>query len=196
MCSSRLRSGGTCRGCFFSSRRRHTRYWRDWSSDVCSSDLSAESLQIMYGLGGERRLTEETLDDLEGYRGARPVRIGNAAADQLQLDMYGELLELSWRWHKRGNSPDDDYWRFLLELVDAAAERWSEPDQGIWEMRGSPRHFVHSKVMCWATLDKGLRLAQECMRKAPERRWKKVREEIRKAVESQGYDGERGVFTQ
>jgi GH15 family glucan-1,4-alpha-glucosidase len=156
----------------------------------------AENLQLMYGMGGERRLTEANLDYLEGYRGARPVRIGNAASGQLQLDMYGELLELSWRWHRRGNSPDDDYWRFLLELVDAAAERWSEPDQGIWEMRGSPRHFVHSKVMCWATLDKGLRLAQECMRKAPERRWKKVREEIRKAVESQGYDGERGVFTQ
>lgn len=157
---------------------------------------SAESLQLMYGLGGERRLTEEKLDYLEGYRGARPVRVGNAAAGQLQLDMYGELLELSWRWHRRGNSPDDDYWRFLLELVDAAAERWSEPDQGIWEMRGDPQHFVHSKVMCWATLDKGLRLAEECMRKAPERRWGKVRREIREAIESEGYDEDRGVFTQ
>jgi GH15 family glucan-1,4-alpha-glucosidase len=157
---------------------------------------SAESLQLMYGLGGERRLTEEKLDYLEGYRGARPVRVGNAAAGQLQLDMYGELLELSWRWHRRGNSPDDDYWRFLLELVDAAAERWSEPDQGIWEMRGDPQHFVHSKVMCWASLDKGLRLAEECMRKAPERRWKKARGEIREAVEDEGYDEDRGVFTQ
>jgi GH15 family glucan-1,4-alpha-glucosidase len=157
---------------------------------------SAESLQLMYGVGGERRLTEETLDYLEGYRGARPVRVGNAAAGQLQLDMYGELLELSWRWHRRGNSPDDDYWRFLLELVDAAAERWAEPDQGLWEMRGDPQHFVHSKVMCWATLNRGLHLAQECMRKAPERRWKKVREEIREAVESEGYDEGRGVFTQ
>ena len=157
---------------------------------------SAESLQLMYGLGGERRLTEEKLDYLEGYRGARPVRVGNAAAGQLQLDMYGELLELSWRWHRRGNSPDDDYWRFLLELVDAAAERWSEPDQGIWEMRGHPSHFVHSKVMCWAALDKGLRLAGECMRKAPERRWKKARGEIREAVEGEGYDEDRGVFTQ
>jgi GH15 family glucan-1,4-alpha-glucosidase len=83
-----------------------------------------------------------------------------------------------------------------LELVDAAAERWSEPDQGIWEMRGAPRHFVHSKVMCWATLDKGLRLADECMRKAPERRWKKVRAVIREAIESEGYDRVRGVFTQ
>jgi GH15 family glucan-1,4-alpha-glucosidase len=157
---------------------------------------SAESLQLMYGVGGERRLTEEKLDYLEGYRGAKPVRVGNAAAGQLQLDMYGELLELSWRWHQRGNSPDDDYWRFLLELVDAAAERWAEPDQGLWEMRGDPQHFVHSKVMCWATLNRGLRLAEECMRKAPERRWMKVRGEIREAVESEGYDEERRVFTQ
>ncbi len=157
---------------------------------------SAKSLQLMYGVGGERRLTEETLDYLEGYRGATPVRVGNAAAGQLQLDMYGELLELSWRWHRRGNSPDDDYWRFLLELVDAAAERWSEPDQGLWELRDDPKHFVHSNVMCWATLDRGLRLAGECLRKAPERRWKKVREEIREAVETEGYDPGRGVFTQ
>jgi GH15 family glucan-1,4-alpha-glucosidase len=149
----------------------------------------------MYGVGGERRLTEESLDYLEGYRGARPVRVGNAAAGQLQLDMYGELLELSWRWHRRGNSPDEDYWRFLVELVDAA-ERWAEPDQGLWEMRGEPQHFVHSKVMCWATLNRGLRLAQECLRKASETRWKKVREEIREAIDSEGYDEGRGVFTQ
>jgi GH15 family glucan-1,4-alpha-glucosidase len=161
-----------------------------------SSAGSARQLQLMYGMGGERRLSEEELGYLEGYRGAKPVRVGNAAAGQLQLDMYGELLELSWRWHRRGNSPDDDYWRFLAEIVDVAAERWSEPDSGIWEQRGNQRHFVHSKVMCWATLDKGLRLAEECMRKAPEGRWKQTREEIREAVESEGYDEGRGIFVQ
>ncbi|ABG05669.1 glycoside hydrolase 15-related [Rubrobacter xylanophilus DSM 9941] len=156
---------------------------------------SADQLQIMYGMGGERRLNEFVLENLEGYRGARPVRVGNAAAGQLQLDVYGELLELAWRWHRRGNSPDDDYWRFLLDIVDAAAERWREPDSGIWEVRDDPQHFVHSKVMCWAALDKGLRLAEECMRRAPERRWAKARQQIREAVESEGYDAERGVFT-
>jgi GH15 family glucan-1,4-alpha-glucosidase len=161
-----------------------------------SSAGSARQLQLMYGMGGERRLSEEELGYLEGYGGAKPVRIGNAAAGQLQLDMYGELLELAWRWHRRGNSPDDDYWRFLVELVDVAAERWSEPDSGIWELRGDQRHFVHSKVMCWSTLDKGLRLAEECMRKAPERRWKQTRDEIREAVESEGYDEGRNVFVQ
>ena len=155
---------------------------------------SPTSLQIAYGVGGQRRLTEQILDNLEGYRGVRPVRIGNAAARQTQLDVYGEILDLSWRWHRRGRAPDDDYWRFLLGLVDQAAEHWQEPDRGIWEVRGQPRHFVHSKVMCWAALDRGIRLAEECLRKAPVRRWTKVREEIRAAVEQDGYDDRRGVF--
>ena len=156
----------------------------------------AERMQIMYGVGGERRLTEASLEHLEGYRGARPVRAGNAAANQLQLDAYGTLLELTWRWHLRGNSPDDDYWRFLMELVENAAELWKKPDHGIWEMRGKPRHFVHSKVMCWAALDRGLRLAEECMRKAPVEKWENTRDEIRAAVECEGYHKERGVFVQ
>jgi GH15 family glucan-1,4-alpha-glucosidase len=124
------------------------------------------------------------------------VRVGNAASVQLQLDAYGELLDLSWHWHLRGNSPDDDYWRFLLRLVEMAAELWNEPDHGLWEIRGEPRHYVHSKVMCWAALHHGLRLAEEGMRKAPEQRWKRTRDEIREAVESEGYDADRGVFVQ
>lgn len=157
---------------------------------------SARDLQIMYGLGGERRLTEIILDDLEGYRGAKPVRVGNVASKQLQLDAYGSLVELSWQWHLRGNSPNDDYWRFLLDLIDATAERWKEPDRGIWEIRGEPQHFVHSKVMCWSALNRGIALAQRCMRQAPLKRWKETRDEIRAAVESEGYDEERGVFVQ
>jgi GH15 family glucan-1,4-alpha-glucosidase len=157
---------------------------------------STGSLQIAYGLGGERRRTELVLDHLEGYEGAGPVRVGNAAAKQVQLDVYGELLDLAWRWHQRGSSPDDDYWRFLVELVDTAAERWQEPDRGIWELRGEPRQLVHSKAMCWVALDRGLKLAQECLRKAPERRWAKARDEVRTAVEKDGYDKKRGVFVQ
>jgi GH15 family glucan-1,4-alpha-glucosidase len=157
---------------------------------------SAHDLQIMYGLGGERRLTEIVLDKLDGYAHSRPVRIGNAASQQLQLDAYGTLLDLSWRWHRRGHSPDDDYWRFILELVDVAAERWSEPDHGIWEMRGRPQHFVHSKVMCWTALDRGISLATECLRKAPTPRWKRVRKQIREAILSKGIDKRREVFVQ
>jgi GH15 family glucan-1,4-alpha-glucosidase len=96
----------------------------------------------------------------------------------------------------RGNSPDDDYWRFLLDLIDTAAEQWREPDLGIWEIRGEPQHFVHSKVMCWSALNRGIALAQRCMRWAPMERWKGVRDEIRAAIESEGYDEERGVFVQ
>ncbi len=156
---------------------------------------AADDLQIMYGVNGERRLTEITLP-LDGYRGARPVRIGNAASGQLQLDAYGELLDLSWRWHLRGHSPDDDYWRFLVDLVDTAAARWKEPDRGMWEIRGQPQHFVHSKVMCWAAVDRGLKLADACMREAPVRRWTSVRRQIRAAIEGKGYDRKRRTFVQ
>ncbi|HEV8421378.1 MAG TPA: glycoside hydrolase family 15 protein [Actinomycetota bacterium] len=155
---------------------------------------SAEDLQILYGAGGERRLVELVLEEPEGYRGARPVRIGNAATGQLQLDAYGTLLDLAWRWHLRGHSPDDDYWRFLVDLVDSAALRWREPDRGIWEVRGPPKHFVHSKVMCWSALEAGLRLSRECSRRAPERKWRMARNEVRRAIESKGYDRKRGIF--
>jgi GH15 family glucan-1,4-alpha-glucosidase len=157
---------------------------------------SAENLQIMYGVGGERRLAEMELDHLEGYRGSSPVRLGNAAAKQLQLDVYGYLLQLAWQWHQRGSSPDDDYWRFLVSVVDAAAERWAEPDQGIWEMRGEPRHFVHSKAMCWVAVDRGLRLADASMRRAPTKRWRATRDAIRASVEENGWDSARRTYVQ
>jgi GH15 family glucan-1,4-alpha-glucosidase len=157
---------------------------------------SVENLQIMYGVGGERRLVEIELSHLEGYKKSAPVRIGNAAAQQVQLDVYGYLLDLAWEWHQMGSSPDDDYWRFLVSLVDAAAERWKEPDSGIWEMRGEPRHFVHSKAMCWVTVDRGVLLAEDCMRRAPTKRWKAARDEIKHELETQGFDAEANTFRQ
>jgi GH15 family glucan-1,4-alpha-glucosidase len=155
---------------------------------------SAEDLLIMYGVGGERRLPEFELKGLSGYRGARPVRVGNAAYQQTQLDIYGHLLQLAWRWQDRGHSPDAYYWRFLTELVETAAARWMDPDQGIWEVRGRKQHFVHSKVMCWAALDCGLRLAKECGHRVPDRRWRAARKQIRETIETRGYDRKRGVF--
>jgi GH15 family glucan-1,4-alpha-glucosidase len=156
---------------------------------------SAEGLQIMYGVGGERRLTEIELD-LEGYRGSKPVRIGNAASEQQQFDVYGELLDLAWQWHERGQSPDDDYWRFLSSLVDRAAEIWKQPDQGMWEIRGAPRHFVQSKAMCWVALERGLQLARESYRRAPTRKWRSARDELRAAIEKRGYSKQTGTFVQ
>ncbi len=154
----------------------------------------ADDLQIVYGVGGERRLEESTVDTLEGYRRSSPVRVGNSAHGQDQHDVFGSLLELSWQWHLRGHSPDDDYWHFLVDLVDRAAASWSRPDPGIWEIRKRPMHFVHSKVMCWAALDRGLRLAKECARRAPVRRWTQERDRIRRSVERDGVDRRRGVF--
>jgi len=156
---------------------------------------NAHDLQVVYGVGGDRRLIEHRLD-LDGYRSSRPVRVGNSAHTQLQLDAYGALLELAWAWHRRGHSPDDDYWAFLVDLANVAAARWREKDRGIWESRGTPRHFVHSKVFCWAALDRGIRLARDSARRAPTRRWVKARDEIREAIETEGYDKRRGVFTQ
>ncbi|MGE5258437.1 MAG: glycoside hydrolase family 15 protein [Hyphomicrobiales bacterium] len=157
---------------------------------------SADEVQVLFGVGGERHVGEYELKNAQGYRNSRPVRIGNAAEGQVQLDVYGELLGLAWIWHSQGQSPDDDYWEFLVHLVNHAARRWSEPDQGIWEMRGAPRHFVHSKAMCWSALDRGVRLAEELGRKAPLKDWEKTRDRVRSAIEENGYDRRRGVFVQ
>ena len=156
----------------------------------------AEDLQVLYGIGGERRLRGDVVEGLEGYRKSSPVRVGNDAAAQTQLDAYGELVNLTWRWHRRGHSPSDDDWRFLVSLIDLAAERCTEPDCGIWEWPGEPDHFVHSKVLCWSALDRGIRLADECMRRAPTRRWKQVRDDLRETIETRGYDSKRGVYVQ
>ena len=156
----------------------------------------ADDLQVLYGVGGERRLVPSTLDGLEGYRGCTPVRIGNDAVGQLQLDAYGEIVNLMWRWHRRGHSPSDDDWRFVVSLIDQAAERCREPDRGIWEWPGKPEHFVHSKVLCWSALDRGLRLADECMRRAPTRRWRQARDELGERIEAEGFDADRGTYTQ
>lgn len=156
----------------------------------------ADELQVLYGVGGERRLASQQLGDLEGYRRSAPVLVGNDAAGQSQLDAYGELVNLTWRWHRRGHSPTDDDWRFLVSLIEHAAKRWSRPDHGIWEWAGEPAHFVYSKVMCWAALDRGIRLAEECMRQAPTRRWKQERDKLRRTIDRRGYDRKRGVYVQ
>jgi GH15 family glucan-1,4-alpha-glucosidase len=153
-------------------------------------------LQIVYGLGGERRIDQQEIPELEGYRGRGPVHVGNDARSQLQLDAFGELVSLAWRWHQRGNSPDDDMWRFITSLCDSAAKRWREKDFGLWEWPGRPKHFTYSKVMCWTALDRGLALAEDCLREAPKQRWTRARNQIRRAIESDGYDSRRGVFRQ
>lgn len=155
---------------------------------------SAEQLQIMYGVQGKRRLTEIELAWLEGYRGSRPVRIGNGAAKQSQLDIYGELLEMAWEWHCSGHRTEPEYWRFLSDVIENVILRWRRPDHGIWEVRGEPRHYVHSKVMCWAALHRGVQLADAAGLPAPRDRWQEERDAMRAAIEREGYDGRAGVF--
>jgi GH15 family glucan-1,4-alpha-glucosidase len=157
---------------------------------------SADEIQVVFGLGGERRLQEFEIQGLDGYKGSKPVRAGNAAQGQTQLDVYGEILDLAWTWYRLGHEPDKDYWDFMVEVINAAVTNWSLPDQGIWEMRGEPRHFVQSKAMCWAALDRGIRLAEGLHREAPVERWKEARDAIKHAIDERGYDKERGVFIQ
>lgn len=158
---------------------------------------SAREIQIMYGVDGRRRLREETIAELSGYRGAAPVRVGNAASTQLQLDVFGELLDLAYRWHLQGNSPDKDYWEFIVSTVERTIDLWREADRSLWEMRGDPRHFVHSKALCWVALDRAIRMAEELQQSEQDLpRWRRERDAIRSDVESKGYDPGRGVFTQ
>ncbi len=155
----------------------------------------AEDLQIMYGCYGERRLPEVELA-LEGYRGSRPVRIGNAASTQRQLDVYGELLQAAHLWRRAGSPITAEGWTFLSSLVEAACAHWAEPDRGIWEVRGQPRHYVHSKVMCWVALERGLQAATEQSLPCEAKRWRSVRDEIRLSIEQNGIDPVRGCFVQ
>ena len=157
---------------------------------------SAADLQIMYGAFGERRLPEFELE-LAGYRDSRPVRVGNGAAVQTQLDVYGHLLDAVDTWHDGRSTIEPPMRRFLRDAVDIAARRWREPDQGIWEMRGDPQHFVNSKVMCWVALDRGLALA-DLLHADDEQRagWKVAAEDLRAEVLTKGVDPVRGCFRQ
>jgi GH15 family glucan-1,4-alpha-glucosidase len=155
----------------------------------------ASELQIMYGVGGERLLPEVELDWLEGYRGSRPVRIGNGAAQQFQLDTFGELLDTAWLWRRHGGEIDEIFWDFLSRVGGVVLEKWREPDQGIWEIRGEPQHFVYSKVMAWVALDRLVRLAELDGRDA-DPRWAAERDEIRRLIESDGVDQASQSFVQ
>lgn len=153
-------------------------------------------LQIMYGVDGKRRLTEIELDWLDGYRQSRPVRVGNKAAKQMQLDIYGELFEMAWQSHTSKHFEEQHYWAFLTDVANTVCNIWTHTDHGIWEMRSAPVHYVHSKVMCWTALNRAIHLAEENDREAPVSHWKAQRDAIRHDVETKGYDQEKGVFVQ
>ena len=157
---------------------------------------SAKELQIMYGAGGERFLPEVELDHLDGYRGSRPVRVGNGAAVQFQLDVYGEMLDAAWHYRRNGGEIDDVFWEFLCRVGDAVLDSWEQPDSGIWEIRGELRHFVSSKVMAWVALDRLARIAEADERDGDVDAWKKACKAIRETVDERGVDPETNAFRQ
>jgi alpha,alpha-trehalase len=154
------------------------------------------TLQIMFGVGGEHDLSERTLPHLGGWRGSRPVRVGNGAWSQRQIDVYGELLNAAHVLADQLTGLDSDTRRFLVGCADAAAERWMDTDHGIWEVRGEPRHFLYSKVMCWTALDRAIRLADQIGGTDRVPFWRSRRDEIRRAVLQYGWNARTGAFTQ
>ncbi len=168
----------------------------NWLDARCHEPNPDGSLQIMYGIDGAHELTEETLDHLDGYRSSRPVRIGNGAFGQLQLDIYGELLDSVYLYNKYGSPISYDLWQHLRRLVNWVCDHWKLTDEGIWEVRGGQRHFVYSKLMCWVALDRGLRLADKRSFPAERDRWMKVRDEIYEEIMQNGWSEDRQAFVQ
>jgi len=171
--------------------------WRDWLGRAIAG--SAADVQIMYGVAGERRLLEWTADWLSGYEGSAPVRIGNAAVRQVQLDVYGEVVDAIMLGRQAGLAFDKHTASLIDKLVGYLEEHWAEPDEGIWEVRGGRRHFVHSKVMAWVAFDRRIQMAETGLtfvHDATLRRWRATRDEIHSQVCEKGYDASRGTFTQ
>jgi GH15 family glucan-1,4-alpha-glucosidase len=169
--------------------------FREFVLRVATGDPAA--IQIMYGIGGERRLTEFELDDLSGYEGSRPVRVGNAASEQFQLDVYGEVIAVAFIGAGVLNRIDEGMWPRWQRLVEYLESIWREPDDGIWESRGGRKHFTYSKVMAWVVFDRAVRIAERFkLDGAPLERWRATRDEVHAEVCDRGYDAERRTFTQ
>jgi GH15 family glucan-1,4-alpha-glucosidase len=169
--------------------------WRDWLLRAVAGDPA--ELQIMYGPAGERRLSEYEVTWLSGYEGASPVRIGNAAADQYQLDVYGEVMDALYLARERDIDPVPAAWNLQLKLMEFLESGWREPDDGIWEMRGPRRHFTHSKVMAWVAMDRAVRSVERFpLVEGPVDKWRALRQEIHDEVCAKGWNADVGAFTQ
>jgi GH15 family glucan-1,4-alpha-glucosidase len=170
------------------------RAWREWLLRAVAGDPA--DLRIMYALDGSRRIPEYELSWLPGYEGATPVRVGNAAADQFQLDVWGEVLDgLHWS-RASGLTPDEDAWSVQRALLDFLEGAWDTPDNSLWEVRGPRRHFVHSKVMAWAGMDRAVQAVERFHLDGPVDDWRRLRQDIHDDVCTHGYDADRGTFTQ
>ena len=175
----------------YTAEARAFKDWLEWSTSGRARDL-----QVMYGLGGERRLTEIEIPELDGYQRSRPVRIGNGAYSQFQLDIYGEIMDSAHIFRKFGGAVDPEYWEYLRRVVNFVMAHWKEPDEGIWETRGGQQHFVFSKVMCWVAMDRAVKAATDLGLPGDIDLWRKVREEIRNEVMERGFSAGRQAFVQ
>jgi GH15 family glucan-1,4-alpha-glucosidase len=168
--------------------------WRDWLLRAIAG--SPEDIQVLYGVAGERRLTELELPWLSGYEGSQPVRIGNDASNQLQLDVYGEVIDALHLARVKGIPASDDAWSVASRVFDWLESGWREPDEGIWEVRGPRRHFTHSKVMAWVAFDRAVNAIEKLGREGPIDRWRDTRDTIKADVLANGYNAEVGAFVQ
>ena len=162
---------------------------------VSNTNMDPTTLQIMYGVDGRRELTEHRLEHLSGYRGSRPVRIGNAAYKQRQLDVWGEVLDAAHCYRRFGGVISEALWRFLAAVAEQVIEHWRDPDSGIWEVRSAPRRMTYSNVMSWVALDRAVKLAESDSRDAPLARWEETRDTIRAEIYEYGVSKESGAFT-
>ena len=168
--------------------------WQDWLLRALAG--SPDQVQIMYGLKGDRQLIEWEVDWLPGYEGSSPVRIGNAASNQVQLDIYGEMLDSFFHSQSKMARHSEDDFRVLSLLLDHLEKIWDQPDSGIWEMRGGPKQFTYSKMMCWVAFDRAVLLSEHLHYDAPVERWKKIRDAIHKQVCDRGFSQEKNAFVQ
>jgi len=172
------------------------RAWREWLLRAVAG--SASQMQIMYGVQGERRLIEFEIPWLAGYENSKPVRVGNAASEQFQLDVYGEILAVNYVAHRAGIANNEADWHLQIQLMRFLETKWREPDEGIWEVRGGRKQFTHSKMMAWLAFDRAVKLAESCNCPAEEHleRWRKIRDEIHREVCERGYNASKNAFTQ
>jgi GH15 family glucan-1,4-alpha-glucosidase len=183
----------TLQSLLYSGFQSEATAWRRWLLRAIAGNPA--QLQIMYGVAGERRLDEYTATWLSGYDG-NPVRIGNAAAEQFQLDVYGEVMDALHQGRRAGLKADDPAWGLQRKLMDFVEAHWRNPDEGIWEVRGGPRQFVHSKLMAWVAADRAVKAVEEFGLDGPIERWAELRDAIREEILEKGYDAERKTFTQ
>jgi len=168
--------------------------WREWLLRAVAGQ--PKQMQILYGVAGERRISEQELPWLAGYQGARPVRVGNAAVEQFQLDVYGEVMDTLHLAHHMGLPSDDAAWDLQRALLEFLEDHWRDPDEGIWEIRGPRRQFTHSKVMAWVALDRAVKAVELAGLEGPVDRWRALRREIHEEVCRNGYDAEHDTFVQ